>query len=170
MPHLKNPPSLSEIRLLLDAIRQLVRALRLSDREISQRLGISAAQLFVMHQLKSSEPMSLGELAAATFTDQSSVSTVVSRLVEQELVSRDRASDDARRLELRLTRSGKALLKRAPATVQERLIAAIERLPAKRRKDLTSSLRAIVEETGLSGSAPMFFEETPRPARSRAKR
>lgn len=114
--------------------------------------------------------MSLGELAAATFTDQSSVSTVVSRLVEQELVSRDRASDDARRLELRLTRSGKALLKRAPATVQERLIAAIERLPAKRRKDLTSSLRAIVEETGLSGSAPMFFEETPRPARSRAKR
>lgn len=147
------------MQAVLDAIRQLVRSLRLSDHEISRELGISAAQLFVLQQLQYSEPMSLTDLAAATFTDHSSVSTVVSRLVDRELVSRDRAEDDARRLELRLTAAGRALLRRAPAPAQERLVDAIAHLPAKRRQELIESLQMIVEEIGLTGAAPMFFED-----------
>ncbi|MHB0971234.1 MAG: MarR family winged helix-turn-helix transcriptional regulator [Thermoanaerobaculia bacterium] len=155
-----SPPG--EMQVLLDAIRQLVRSLRLSDGEISRELGISAAQLFVLQQLQYFQPMSLSDLAAATFTDHSSVSAVVSRLVDRDLVSRERADDDARRLELRLTAAGRALLRKAPSTAQERLIDAIAHLPSRRRQELAESLQMIVAEIGLTGAAPMFFEEGER--------
>src|SRR5436190_13999887 len=103
---------------ILDSIRRLVRLLRLSDRAAQSRVGLSAAQLFVLHELGKTPALSLGELAERTRTDQSSVSVVVTRLVDAGLVTRDRAEHDARRLELRLTKSGRAALQKAPAVAQ----------------------------------------------------
>src|SRR5436190_9762776 len=119
---------------ILDSIRRLVRLLRLSDRAAQSRVGLSAAQLFVLSELGKTPAISLGELAERTRTDQSSVSVVVTRLVEAGLVQRDRASEDARRLELSLTRAGRAVLKKAPAVMQERILQAVERLSAADQK------------------------------------
>jgi len=100
---------------VLDSVRRLVRTLRVSDRAAQQAAGVSAAQLFVLSELGKTPNMSLRELAERTYTDQSSVSAVVTRLVATELVSRERAEDDGRRLVLALTRAGRAALKKAPA-------------------------------------------------------
>ena len=70
---------MDETQRILDAIRRLVRLLRISDRAAQGRVGLSAAQLFVLHELGKTPSLSLGELAARTRTDQSSVSTVVTR-------------------------------------------------------------------------------------------
>ena len=40
---------------ILDAIRQLVRALRLFDREAQAKHGITAAQMFMLHSLEGDE-------------------------------------------------------------------------------------------------------------------
>jgi tetratricopeptide (TPR) repeat protein len=64
-------------------LREIVQALRESSRRAEQRLGISGAQLFVLEKLADAPSQSLNDLAARTFTHQSSVSTVVARLVEQ---------------------------------------------------------------------------------------
>ena len=73
---------------VLDAIRRLVRHLRLADRAAQGELGISGAQLFVLVELGKTGSLSLNDLAARTRTDQSSVSVVVSRLVDAGLVTR----------------------------------------------------------------------------------
>jgi len=155
---------MSESRRILDAIRRLVRHLRLADRAAQSDLGISGAQLFVLTELGKTPSLSLNDLATRTRTDQSSVSVVVSRLVEAGLVTRDRDPRDARRLILDLTPGGQAMLQRAPAVAQEQILDVIERLPPDGRKRLADSLTDLVDTLGAEpGPAPMLFEEDERP-------
>src|SRR4051812_32053043 len=107
-----NIRNMSDTARILDAVRRLVRHLRLADRAAQSELGISGAQLFVLNELGRTPSLSLNDLASRTRTDQSSVSVVVSRLVDAGLLTRDRDPRDARRLVLNLTKSGRALLQR----------------------------------------------------------
>src|SRR5260221_12214021 len=87
-------------RLVLDAIRRIVQALRESSRAAEKRAGLSGAQLFVLQTLGESPGLSLNELAERTRTHQSSVSAVVAKRARQRLVERGTASDDGRRAEI----------------------------------------------------------------------
>src|SRR5258706_15363715 len=77
--------------------RAIMDALRQSARLTETSLGISAAQLFVLHQLADEAGLSINALAERTLTDQSSVSLVVGRLAERGLVARRSAPEDRRR-------------------------------------------------------------------------
>lgn len=153
---------MSDSQRILDSIRRLVRLLRVSDRQAQAELGVSGAQLFVLTELGKTPALSLNELAARTLTDQSSVSVVVTRLVAAGLVTRDRDGRDARRLVLHLTRSGRALLQKAPPVAQPRLLAVFDRLPESERKRFADTFEEIVTSVGAEeGPAPMFFEDDP---------
>src|SRR3954470_6845054 len=105
----------------MNAVRSIVRALRINTRSIELKMGISLAQLFVLQQLAEKSAASLNELADRTATHQSSVSVVVRRLVDRGYVSRTSAATDKRRIRIALTREGEAMLKDAPTTVQTQL-------------------------------------------------
>lgn len=151
---------MSDSARVLDAIRRLVRHLRLADRAAQSELGVSGAQLFVLAELGKTPALSLNDVAARTRTDQSSVSVVVSRLVDAGLVTRDRDLRDARRLVLDLTPEGRAVLDRAPAVPQELIIDAVERLPSAERKRFADSLTGLADVLGAEpGPAPMLFED-----------
>src|SRR3954454_6799254 len=92
-----------DIRTVMDSIRRIVRLLRVSARVSERTVGISGAQLFVLQQLADAGPCSIKELAERTLTHQSSVSVVVSRLIERGLVSRRASESDGRRAEVTLT-------------------------------------------------------------------
>src|SRR5436189_2040003 len=92
---------------VMDGIRTVVRALRINTRAIEKQMGISLAQLWVLQILAERPADSLNELALATATHQSSVSVVVRRLVERELVTRTTANRDKRRVRIELTESGR---------------------------------------------------------------
>ena len=155
----KAPLSGQKTQSILDSIRRIVRGLRVSSRIAERDLGISGAQLFVLQKLDGSAGLSLNELAKRTLTHQSSVSVVIGRLVERGLVLRTASKADARRLELSLSAKGRAFLRKAPLTAQERLVAAIEELPRGQREKLATLLGLVVEKSGLSGEAPeLFFE------------
>ncbi len=145
---------------VLDAFRRIVQVLRESSRAAEQELGVTGAQLFVLTTLRDGGALSINELAARTRTHQSTVSVVVKRLVEAELVRRQTSDVDARRVELSLTPRGRALLTRAPMAAQERLVAAVEGLPARERATLAKTLERIVSTMAASeGAPPMFFED-----------
>ena len=151
---------MTDSQRILDSVRRLVRMLRVSDRQAQAELGVSGAQLFVLRELGKTPSLSLNDLASRTLTDQSSVSVVVTRLVDAGLVTRDRDTRDARRLVLNLTRSGRALLQKAPPVAQERLLAIFDRLPNEERKRFADTFEAIIDNVGgEEGPAPMLFEE-----------
>jgi DNA-binding MarR family transcriptional regulator len=153
-------------RAVLDAIRRIVRALRESSRGAERTVGIGAAQLFVLQRLAGAPALSLNELADRTLTHQSSVSVVVSKLVERRLVTRTRAGFDGRRIQIAATPAGRALLARAPAAAQDRLLAGLALLGERPRRQLAELLGRLVGSMALPGKhPPMFFETPARPAR-----
>lgn len=158
---------MTEGQRVLDSIRRLVRHLRVSDRSAHQSAGVSAAQLFVLSQVGRSPNMSLGELAERTHTDQSSVSAIVTRLVEAGLLARERAGDDARRLVLTLTRTGRAALRKVPASLQEQIVDAVDRLTPAERKQFADTFNKVLDSIGAEKCAPMLFEDDVRAERKR---
>jgi len=130
---------------VVDAIRSVVQSLRISGRDAEQKLGISSAQLYVLEELVQGPALSINELAARTFTHQSSASMVVSRLVERRFVTRSSDQGDARKLSISLTASGRAILKKAPHAAKTQLIAGLRTLSRTELKQLAQNLSALTE-------------------------
>lgn len=158
-PHASADP----VRVVMDCVRRIVRALRESSREAERKVGVSGAQLFVLQQLAAGPARSVSELAERTLTHQSSVSVVVQRLAEAGLIARRQSRTDRRRTDLHLTGRGRALVASAPPLLQDRLIQAVRQLPPGRRLRLASSLAEVIDRMQLpGGAAPMFFEDRTR--------
>src|SRR5437762_2112069 len=100
----------SEVRTALDAFRRIVQALRVGARAGERRAGPSSAQLFALQQIAEHPGASINDVAALTFTHQSSVSVVIQRLVAQRLVAKVAASHDRRQLNLEITAAGRRVL------------------------------------------------------------
>lgn len=160
LPRVTPTPAQDDAAKILDAIRRLVRGLRVYSRECEAKLGLSAAQLYALGHLQGRGGMSLRDLAAATLTDLSSVSVVVTRLEEKGLLLRQRALKDKRNIELRLSPQGTALLSRAPDALQDRMVACLLAMPDSRRRALALTLQDLVQGSGLAGQRPdMLFED-----------
>jgi DNA-binding MarR family transcriptional regulator len=160
-PEAPAAPDQRAIAEVMDGIRAVVRALRLNTRAIEKQLGISLAQLWVLQILAERPADSLNELAIATATHQSSVSVVVRRLVDRELVTRTTANQDKRRVRIELTEAGRALLVKAPTTVQVSLVAGLRRLSPDSREQLAVRMREWLTASGmdLSSTPPMLMED-----------
>lgn len=149
----------------MNAVRRIVRGLRVASASAQRELGVTAAQLFVLGQLREEPARSIADLAARTATDASSVSVVVSRLVDDGFIARKTSKEDARRAELHLTAKGRRLLDRAKESgsgdvAQLRMIAALKQLPPLKLRHVVDGLEALAAALGEStGPAPMFFEE-----------
>jgi DNA-binding MarR family transcriptional regulator len=151
---------------VLDDIRRIFQELRISARRAEQELGISGAQLFVLQKLADQPAASLNELAERTLTHQSSVSVVVRRLVERGLVARDRSGDDARRIELRLTSSGRRLLRQVPTMPQIQLVETVRSFPDRDLQLLARLMRQLAKAIRAAGQHPQMFFSDPATARA----
>jgi DNA-binding MarR family transcriptional regulator len=148
---------------VLVAIRKIVRMLRLAEQRPD---GVSAAQLFVLRVLVDAPAASLADLARRTLTDQSSVSTVVAKLVEKKLVAKRVSRTDRRRAELALTPAGAKIAAATETLPQQRIVDAVRAMPAKQRAALVGALDGLVAAVGASDLAPhMFLDEPARPPR-----
>jgi DNA-binding MarR family transcriptional regulator len=152
----------SDTQSILDAFRRIVRSLREAGKFAEKKTGLSSAQFFVLQKISESEyPLRVNDIAAKTLTHQSSVSVVVTKLVEKELVERLPSEKDARAVEVRLTKRGKQQLQTKLPVVQEQIIEGISRLTFDERNGLLIGLEALVKTLGLQDDEPsLFFEES----------
>jgi DNA-binding MarR family transcriptional regulator len=149
----------SEALRVMDNLRRVVRALSASARGVSARGGVSGAQLFVLRQIDAVPSASLREVAERTLARQSTVSEVVSRLIERGFVVRTASAADARRAELSLTARGRRAIAGTEPTAQERLATGLAALPRARRVAIADGLDAWLVAAGLADVDPaMFFE------------
>lgn len=163
------PESDDDSRRVMDALRRIVRALSAGARGTARRGGsarggdtrggVSGAQAFVLRQVHAAPGLTIGELAARTFTGQSAVSEVVARLVARGLVARRPGASDARQTTLTATEAGRRAIRSIPPTAQEALASALGAIPAARRRALANALDTWLVAAGLAElPATMFFE------------
>jgi MarR family transcriptional regulator, organic hydroperoxide resistance regulator len=95
----------------MEAIRFLILAAQREGERILQDLtksiGITAAQLEVIHILDRYEPLSLKELGSLLICESGSPSRLVNTLVEREFIARKENEEDRRYITLHLTALGK---------------------------------------------------------------
>lgn len=143
----------------MNAVRSIVRALRINTRAVELDLGISLAQLFVLQQLAERPAFSLNDLADRTATHQSSVSVVVRRLVERGYVTRVSSTTDKRRIEIALTPAGRTLVDTAPATISTRLTRSMRGMPAGDQQKLAELLELWLSGSGIDFTMPPMLGE-----------
>ncbi|MCD2178241.1 MarR family winged helix-turn-helix transcriptional regulator [Rhizobium sp. C1] len=149
----------TEAKTILDGLRRIVQALRKASSEAGSQQALTAAQIFLLRTLQAHDGASVNDLASLTHTHQSSVSEVVARLEAKGLIDRRPAPADRRRVELRLTEAGQALVARQGRTPQEDMLQAIQTLPAETRAALAHGLSALAAAVSSSGDPPpLFFE------------
>ena len=152
----------------MNAVRSIVRALRINTRAIELKMGISLAQLFVLQQLAEKPADSLNELADRTATHQSSVSVVVRRLVERGYVTRTASPADKRRIEIAVTQSGRDLLAGAPMTIQTQLVNALRDMPGHDQSTLADLLERWLIAAKIDFASPPMLGEDESESRSKS--
>ncbi|KHD87558.1 MAG: transcriptional regulator [Bdellovibrio sp. ArHS] len=144
----------------MDCIRFIFKALRVSSSQFEKDIGLSAAQIFVLKQLKEEPGLSINDLALRTTTHQSSVSVVVKKLEEQGFVTRATSKEDSRRVVVSLTPEGEKKLSVIPRTVQEEMIESLQRMDPEKTKKLAALMKEFVQAAGIvEETAPMFGEK-----------
>ena len=150
-----------DVRRVFDALRWIVRELRLAQAPGGQATGLSAAQVFVLHVLKEQGALSVGELAEQTATDPSSVSVVIRKLHEKKLVSKKPSAEDRRRLLVSLTAAGTKVIAKSPIPFQEEIMGRLAQLEPAERHLLADLLERVAPPVEEGRPAPMFFQEKP---------
>lgn len=151
--------TLTQPQIVMDSLRRIVQALRESTRQSEQANRPTPAQLLVLKRIEGHDGISVNELAALTFTHQSTVSEIVSRLETRGLVRRERAATDGRRVEIHLTVDGRSALVSSPLSAHEKLMQAVSALPSQTLSDLAGGLDALINAARLTDQPAAFFFE-----------
>ena len=114
--------------------------------------AISVPQLRVMVILSHSEHASLAEVATDLAIDSSSASRTCDQLVKRDLVEREPADRDRRRLSLRLSPAGRRLLQRVMSRRAELLAEIVAAMSEPDQRALMAAMDAF--NTAADGARP----------------
>ncbi|GJG89588.1 MarR family transcriptional regulator [Gemmatimonadetes bacterium T265] len=144
----------------IDALRRVVRVLRLAAARAEADTGLSAAQLFVLQQVAAAPGQWITALAERTMTDRTSVAAAVDGLATRGLVRRTPSDADRRRVEIYATDAGRALLATAPHAPTQRVLDGLDALTPADLRRVSVGLTRLVEAMGITDApAPMLFDD-----------
>ncbi|MGB4246490.1 MAG: MarR family transcriptional regulator [Pseudohongiellaceae bacterium] len=134
-----------DIGQVLTAIRRLIRATDLHSRKITRMAGLTSSQLILLKMVRDVAGATIGELATSISLSQATATTILDRLEQEGLVKRERSEQDRRKVFVRLTDEGHAMLERAPEPLQETFIRQFSALKDWERSMILASLQRVAE-------------------------
>ena len=134
-----------DIGQVLTAIRRLIRATDLHSRKITRMAGLTSSQLILLKMVRDVAGATIGELATSISLSQATATTILDRLEQEGLVKRERSEQDRRKVFVRLTDEGQAVLERAPEPLQETFIRQFSALKDWERSMILASLQRVAE-------------------------
>jgi DNA-binding MarR family transcriptional regulator len=91
------------------ALLHLIRVYQFRDRDRVCCYDVSVTQSHALERLRHLGPLTLNDFAESLYIEKSTASRLIDGLEAKGYVSRERATEDRRRLEIRITRSGERL-------------------------------------------------------------
>lgn len=113
--------------------------------QVEKKAGIGGAQLWALSVVHKHPGIGVNDLARALDIHQSTASNIVRTLVARNLLATDRTEPDRRLVQLQVTDTGKATLKRAPGPFTGVLPAALEQLEPEVLHRLDADLQLLIE-------------------------
>jgi DNA-binding MarR family transcriptional regulator len=151
---------------VVTALRRIMHRVELHSRALMAQCGLTGPQLAVLGQLARGEAVSIGDLTRRVHVSQATVTGILDRLQARGLVTRERSTEDRRRVHVRLTPAARALVAEAPPTLQAHFLEAFENLADWERTQILASLQrvAAMMEGAPFGAAPAEPAAPPRTA------
>lgn len=135
---------------LLAAMRQLMQASELHSRYLIRACGLTVPQVLVLRAIQDLERPTVGRISQAVSLSAPTVTTILNRLEERGLVTRDRGATDRRQIFLSLTARGREVLAAAPGLLPEAFVSEFQGLADWEQSLLLSSLQRL---SGMLGAA-----------------
>ena len=151
---------------ILVSFRRIARAIELFSRELESRFDLTVSQLLCMRQILADGPQPPSELAKRIYLSQATVTGILNRLENRELIRRDRIGPDRRVVTVSLTDHGRKMVKAAPLPLQKHFYDRLNRLPAKQQEQITKVLAQVVEMMESHEDADTPSTDQPRSTES----
>lgn len=131
---------------VVSALRRITQAMDSHSKWLDSHVQLTVPQLLVLEALREArQPTSTGVLATRVSLTQGTLTSILDRLEGKQLVTRERAVDDRRRVLVALTPHGNRTLKRAPPLMDQAFSEAFSGLPEAERETLTRALERVAE-------------------------
>jgi DNA-binding MarR family transcriptional regulator len=143
---------------VLSALRRLIRAADLDARDLARQTGLTTSQLLVLELLAGSGELTVGSIAREVGLAQGTVTSLIDRLVDRELLCRRRANSDRRQVKVVISDAGRALLAAAPTPLQTRFLEGFSSLAEWEQTAILSSLQRLAHLMGAESieAAPVL--------------
>lgn len=140
------------------ALRRVIRSIELHSRALMVTHGLTGPQATLLRALRGG-PLTAGDLAQRVNLSQGTVTDILNRLEQRELLVRHRDTTDRRRVIVALTDPARDLLENAPPLLQERFSQRFSQLPDWEQSQLLAALQRIahmMDADELDALAPIL--------------
>jgi len=148
--------ALRQFRIIFNAVRSHFRA-------VEKTAGIAGAQVWALHVIQARPGITVSQLSRAMDIHQSTASNLLRSLLEQGLITSERAQADKRIAYLQVTAAGAKALKKAPGPFAGVLPEALMALDQATLARLTRDLARLVVLIGADeekGNVPLGSRES----------
>ncbi|MBN2396894.1 MAG: MarR family transcriptional regulator [Deltaproteobacteria bacterium] len=133
------------IRDIIYLIRRLMQAGYLYTKELNKKYNVSAPQLNCLIALSENGPLPPSQIARHIMVKSSTVTGVIDRLEQKELVRRVRNSRDRRVITIELTEEGERLARNAPPPIQQKIVDGLKGLSPEQREQIRRNLNLLID-------------------------
>ncbi|MBW3567033.1 MAG: MarR family transcriptional regulator [Proteobacteria bacterium] len=147
---------------ILGSLRRIIRAVDLYSRYLALRYSLTGPQLVCVRHLLRHGPMAPGTLARRISLSPATITGIIDRLEKRGLVTRERSTDDKRKVEIALTDDGRELAKQMPPPLHETFSRRLDALPLEEREEIDRVLAKIVDmmEAHDFAASPLYTSDS----------
>lgn len=138
-----NPNDLSW--LVLASLRRIVRAIDLQSRQLVRSHGLTGPQALLLSELFQTGGTTVGRLAERVSLSQGTVTDILKRLEQKQLVIRSRSSTDKRCVQVGLTPAAREFMQATPPVLQQKFLCAFSTLQEWEQHQLIASLQRVAD-------------------------
>ena len=112
-------------------------------KELNKVYNVSSAQLNCLIALYENGNLSPSQIASFIMVNSSTVTGIVDRLEQKNLVKRSRISNDRRVITIELTKYGKSLAENAPPPIQQKIVDGLHNLTKNEIDQIADTLKKL---------------------------
>lgn len=128
----------------LIALRRILRATELFGRDLAQSVGLTAPQFRVLQIVAENGQCTATAISHQMRITQATVTSLVDKLVRQDMVVRERSQIDRRQTNIMVTDKGRQAIAKAPDPLQQRFVRKFSALPDWEQASLIAALERVV--------------------------
>jgi DNA-binding MarR family transcriptional regulator len=139
------PPNTHDlIKKIIYSIRKLIQASEIYTKELNKKYLISTPQLNCLLILNEKGSLPPSQIAKYIMVNSSTVTGIIDRLEQKNLVKRVRKKSDRRLISIELTEAGFLLVQKAPPPIQHEIIDGLNELDISQLNHIANSLDMLI--------------------------